>query len=75
MGPRERSEKVLFEMLTEKGEMTTSEIEREMRGRGEECPDGAVKGLMRLKVQGRIEGRMDKEKRGWVWSIKTDHGP
>jgi len=61
-------EKVL-EILREKGEMTTSELEREFNQRGEDCPDGAVRTLMRLKTRGIISGRMDPARNGWVWSL------
>jgi repressor of nif and glnA expression len=61
-------EKIL-EILREKGEMSTSELEQEFNRRGEDCPDGAVRTLMRLKTKGLIKGRMEPAKKGWVWSI------
>ncbi|MGA1819390.1 MAG: hypothetical protein ACMUHU_00110 [Thermoplasmatota archaeon] len=61
-------EKILA-ILREKGEMTTSELEQEFNRRGEDCPDGAVRTLMRLKSKGSIRGRMDPARKGWVWSI------
>ena len=60
----------IFEMLKETGEMTTSEIEKEFTRKGDSCPDGAVKHLMRMKAKGLVSGRMDREKKGWVWNIK-----
>jgi repressor of nif and glnA expression len=63
-----KDEKVL-KILEEKGEMSTSELEQEFNRRGEDCPDGAVRTLMRLKTKGLIMGRMDPTKKGWVWSL------
>ena len=60
----------IIEILKEKGEMSTSELEQEFNRRGEDCPDGAVRTLMRLKTKGLIKGRMDPAKKGWVWSIQ-----
>jgi hypothetical protein len=63
-------EDILLKLLDGKGELTTSEVEAEMKGSGNECPDGAVKSLMRLKTMGLIEGRIDRVRRGWVWKVK-----
>jgi hypothetical protein len=62
-------DKKIIDILREKGEMSTSELEQEFNRRGEDCPDGAVRTLMRLKTKGVIVGRMDPAKKGWVWSI------
>jgi hypothetical protein len=64
-------EEMIFKLLAVKGEMTTSEVEKAIKESGGDCPDGAVKSLMRLKTQGVLEGRMDREKRGWVWKMKA----
>ena len=61
-------EKILM-ILEEMGEITTSELEREFKKRGEDCPDGAVRTLMRLKTRGIIKSRMDPSRKGWVWSL------
>ena len=61
-------EKILI-ILKQKGELSTSELEQEFSRRGENCPDGAVRTLMRLKTKGLIKGRMDPAKKGWVWSL------
>ncbi len=63
-------EEKIVDMLKETGEMTTSEIEKEFTRKGDSCPDGAVKHLMRMKGQGLVAGRMDREKKGWVWNLK-----
>ena len=59
----------ILKILEEKGELSTSELEQEFNRRGEDCPDGAVRTLMRLKTKGLIKGRMDPAKKGWVWSL------
>jgi DNA-binding PadR family transcriptional regulator len=68
-------EEMLLKLLSEKGEMTTTEVEDAIKESGGDCPDGAVKSLMRLKTQGIIEGRIDREKRGWVWKTKRASAP
>ena len=65
-----KEEDRIVEILKEMGEMSTSEIEREFTKKGESCPDGAVKHLMRLKAKGMVTSRIDREKKGWVWNIK-----
>lgn len=63
-------EEKITEMLRENGEMSTTEIESEFTRKGESCPDGAVKHLMKMKTKGIVKGRMDREKKGWVWTLK-----
>ncbi|MDG6225031.1 MAG: hypothetical protein QCI82_05905 [Candidatus Thermoplasmatota archaeon] len=63
-------EERIVRVLRERGELTTSEIEEMLRGDSIECPDGAVKSLMRLKGKGEVEGRIDRERRGWVWKVR-----
>ncbi len=63
-------EEMILRLLAGKGEMTTTEVEDAIKSSGGDCPDGAVKSLMRLKTQGVIEGRIDRERRGWVWRTK-----
>jgi hypothetical protein len=65
----EESEQKVLEFLRRSGESTTSELEQHFRSKGDDCPDGAVKVLMRMKVKGLVKSRMDRERRGWVWSV------
>lgn len=65
------SEVKVMRALNGGGEMTTTEVEAAIKASGDNCPDGAVKSLMRLKTQGLIEGRIDRERRGWVWKAKA----
>ena len=67
----EDQENFLIDLLKERGSMTTAEIEKEVSRAKSDCPDGAVKTLMRLKTKGVLEGRMVPSKRGWVWSLKV----
>ncbi|MBN1389101.1 MAG: hypothetical protein JXA22_00505 [Candidatus Thermoplasmatota archaeon] len=62
-------EEKILKILREQGEMSTSELEREIKRRGEACPDGAVRTLMLMKTKGIIKSRMDPAKKGWVWSL------
>ncbi|MFO8052018.1 MAG: hypothetical protein R6V01_10045 [Thermoplasmatota archaeon] len=63
-------EEKIITLLKEKGELSTTEIEREFNKKGMDCPDGAVRTLMRLKTRGLLVGRMDPAMKGWVWSLK-----
>ncbi|MCU0799462.1 MAG: hypothetical protein MUC62_07305 [Candidatus Thermoplasmatota archaeon] len=74
MATTEESEHKVLALLRLSGESTTSEIEQHFRSRGEDCPDGAVKVLMRMKVKGLVKSRMDRERRGWVWTV-AEVGP
>jgi repressor of nif and glnA expression len=60
----------IMELLRQNGEMSTTEIESEFTRKGESCPDGAVKHLMKMKTRGMVEEKMDRKKKGWVWSLK-----
>lgn len=66
----EDQENFLVDLLRERGSMTTAEIEKEVSRVKSDCPDGAVKTLMRLKTKGVLEGKMVPSKRGWVWTLK-----
>lgn len=63
-------EERIASILEEKGSLSTTEIEQIFTANGDSCPDGAVKHLMRMKAKGIVSGRMDREKKGWVWSLK-----
>ena len=65
----EPNEEMVLALLRGSGERTTQEIEEHFRKTGGDCPDGAVKLLMRMKVKGLIKSRMDRERRGWVWFL------
>lgn len=66
----EDQESFVIGLLRERGSMTTAEIEKEVSRAKTDCPDGAVKTLMRLKTKGVLEGKMVPSKRGWVWALK-----
>jgi predicted transcriptional regulator len=69
MAETEANEEMVLEYIRGSGERTTGEIEEHFRRSGGNCPDGAVKLLMRMKVKGLIKSRMDRERRGWVWYL------
>ena len=66
MSEKEAEERVIA-LLRERGEMTSFEIDAFFKDRDEECPDGLVAFLARMKTRGKIKGEVAKEKRGWVW--------
>lgn len=57
-------------LLSERGSMTTRDIEAETQRVDRRCPDGAVKFLMRLRSDGIVEGDISLEAGGWVWRLK-----
>lgn len=65
----ERLERILG-ILRERGPMTTREVEEVMKEEGEECPDGVARVLMQLKNKGLVEGRLDKRRGTWIWSVR-----
>lgn len=65
----EEMEKSLISVLREHGKLTTSEVEERI-STVDSCPDGPVNLLMKLKGRGVVVGRIDKERKGWVWGLK-----
>jgi len=57
-------------LLSERGSMTTRDIEAETQRVDRRCPDGAVKFLMHLRSDGIVEGDISLEAGGWVWRLK-----
>lgn len=51
--------------------LSTSEVQEAVEEKRASCPDSTVVFLNRLRRRGVIEGRMSKEKGGWVWWVKS----
>ena len=62
-------------LLTERGRMRTQDFEAEARKRGKRCPDGTVKFLMKVRMQGKLKGGVSVEDRGWVWWVDDRFAP
>lgn len=67
--PEKEAEERVIVLLRERGKMTSFEIDTFFKDRDEECPDGLVAFLARMKTRGKIKGEVSKEKRGWVWWV------
>jgi hypothetical protein len=63
--------KIILDIL-QKAErpLTTREIEEKTKKLLVSCPDSTPVFLNRLRIQGIVEGKLSREKRGWVWWIK-----
>ena len=70
----EEAEKRILDLLTERGEMSTQEIQEANKSEGVDCPDGAVKTLTKMRYRGLVMGRLSREKGGWVWWIPDSTG-
>ena len=68
---REEAERFVLRVLENAGEpLTTREIE-EVEGRGgAKCPDAAPVFLNTMRAKGLIQGKVSKEKMGWVWWVE-----
>ncbi len=63
------AEKIIIDFLSKHGKATTREIEKAVQETGKQCPDDAVKFLIKLKSKGKIKGEVSMEARGWVWYL------
>ena len=63
----EEAEQKVVDLLKQHGKLTSFEIDIHFKDRDEECPDGLVAFLARMKTRGRIKGEVSVEKRGWIW--------
>ncbi len=69
-GPDEEATiEAILETLRTKGPLTTRELEEIVRGKGFNCPDGAVRFFNKLRIRGKIFGEVSVEKRGWIWWV------
>ena len=66
----EEAEEHVLSVLKAHGRMTTKELEQEVKKTGKRCPDGAVRFMMRLRTNGRIQGEVVVDKGGWVWWVE-----
>jgi len=63
------AEAYVVRLLTERGPMTTMEIEQEAANGRRRCPDQTVLFLTKMKAKGLIRGDVSQERRGWLWSL------
>ncbi|MEM2899842.1 MAG: hypothetical protein QXT63_03550 [Thermoplasmata archaeon] len=67
----EETVEAIISILRAKGPLTTRELEEELRGKGHRCPDGAVRFFNKLRISGKISGKVSVEKRGWIWWVEN----
>jgi hypothetical protein len=64
------AEAYIIEMLeNSEHKMTTSEIYQMSREMGVQCPDDTVKFLNRMRLEGKIQGEVSIEAKGWLWFL------
>ena len=64
---------LVINLLKEAGSpLTTREIEEKTRKHRVSCPDSTPMFLNKLRLKGILGGELSREKRGWVWWIKTE---
>jgi hypothetical protein len=61
----------IIELLKKSGhKMKTSDIYQISRERGVQCPDDTVKFLNKMRLEGKIQGEVSIEAKGWLWYLK-----
>ena len=70
LGENEAIEIILDILRKTEAPLTTREIEEETQKLLVSCPDNTPVFLNRLRIQGVVEGRLSREKRGWIWWVK-----
>jgi hypothetical protein len=63
----ETAEKMIVEILQQSGPMTTIQIEELFRSQNAECPDSAALFLNKMRLSGKISGKLSIEHKGWLW--------
>ena len=66
----EEADQLVIQLLREAGHpLTTREVQEETQKRLVRCPDSTVVFLNQLRLKGVVNGKMSKERRGWIWWI------
>ena len=63
------AEDFVTRLLTERGPLSTMEIEMLARAKETRCPDQTVLFLAKMRSKGLIEGEVSIEKKGWLWQL------
>ncbi len=64
---KKESEDAVLKLLSEHGEMSTKEVEDAVAEMGVKCSETIVRLLKKLQYEGKVEGGISREKRGWGW--------
>lgn len=59
----------LLRLLSERGELTTEEVESGLLDMGVRCSESAIRFLTGLKYKGVIDSGYSAERRAWVWYL------
>lgn len=62
--------KLILDILESGGPLTTREVQEVVEENRARCPDSTAVFLNKLRRRGIIEGKMSKDKGGWVWWIE-----
>ncbi|MCK5559878.1 MAG: hypothetical protein KAJ51_04770 [Thermoplasmata archaeon] len=66
----QEAEDYIIDLLKTKGKMKTSEIYQISREKGVRCPDDTVRFLNKMRIEGKINGEVSIEAKGWIWWTK-----
>ncbi len=67
------AEKLIISLLSKaEGPLRTRDIEKEVQGKGKQCPDSAVRFLSKMRYRGMIKGKLSREHKGWIWWIERE---
>lgn len=64
------AEEFILKFLKVRGPLTTQQIEEKAKQGSVQCPDNAVRFLIKLKAKGKIKGEVSVEKKGWIWWVE-----
>ncbi len=66
---KETAEEMILDILKKGGPMTTIQIEELFRTENAECPDSAALFLNKMRLSGKINGKLSIEHKGWLWRL------
>lgn len=66
---KETAEEMILDILKKGGPMTTIQIEELFRSENAECPDSAALFLNKMRLSGKISGKLSIEHKGWLWRL------
>lgn len=66
----QEAEEYIIDLLKTKGTLKTAEIYQISQEKGVRCPDDTVRFLNKMRIEGKINGQVSIEAKGWIWSTK-----
>jgi len=63
------AESFVIRLLTERGPLSTMDVEKLARKQHKRCPDQTVLFLTKMKKKGLIKGEVSYVRKGWIWWV------